>query len=53
MLKCKTNFDLRQLENLRKGADAVGMGSKCVQALAAEDGGGYSLQPVAAQVKLL
>lgn len=29
------------------------MGSKCVQALAAEDGGGYSLQPVAAQVQLL
>lgn len=51
--KKQTHLDLRQLEDLWKGADAVGMGGQRVQALAAEDGGGDGLQLVAAQVQLL
>lgn len=41
------------MEDLRERADAVGVGRECVHALAAEDGGGHSPQPVAAQVQLL
>lgn len=48
-----SNLDLGQLEDLREGADAVGVGRQCVQALAAQDGGGYSPQSVPAQVQLL
>lgn len=47
----ETNLDIRQLEDLRESIDAIGVGRECVQALAAEDGGGHSSQSVATQVQ--
>jgi len=48
-----TDLNLRQLEDLGEGVDAVGVGAQRVQALTVEDGGGHSSQSVAAQVQLL
>lgn len=48
-----TDLDLRQLQDLGEGVDAVGVGRQRVQTLTAEDGGGHGPQPVAAHVQLL